>query len=126
VTRSLIVSRPQQPAFMATRVAESRTLPDTPIRRVVATVGVNGISNCAGERALPARLRERRKGQPALSSKELTRTVSIPGSAFHVLGSGSGFQTQKPGSGNEEPRTQNPGICALTTEEQHFRKRQRI
>jgi hypothetical protein len=90
----LIVSRPQQPAFMATRVAESRTLPDTPIRRVVATVGVNGISNCAGERALPARLRERRKGQPALSSKELTRTVSIPGSAFHVLGSGSGFQIQ--------------------------------
>ena len=95
-------------------MAESRTLPDTPIRRAAATIGEEGISKCAGERALLAHSRERRKRQPALSSKELTRLT------------GGGMKNQDPGTHNREPQNPGPGTYTLTTKEQYFRKSQRI
>jgi hypothetical protein len=47
-------------------MAESRMLPDTPIRRVAATIAEEEVSNCGGEKSLLAHSRERQKRQPVL------------------------------------------------------------
>jgi hypothetical protein len=66
-------------------MAESRTLPHTRIRRAAATIGEDVISNCASEKALLDRSRERWKCQLAL----LSELLDFPGVLVWAFGRSS-------------------------------------